>query len=217
MLPPDCPEFDYSLHPDCGVILPRTLKQAYSLLRERPPTELLVDTRPIHKLLFQELCPADQRYYAGHYRGEKFRCLESYPVGIRSDLRVGHPPERVSGAMAAFGHSIEVDLAGVDAAHAQPESRLSAADKLIFAVAFACRMFVQFLTIHPYANGNGHVARWMLNVAMWRHGYRVNNFPVEPRPPDPPYTEMIYRYRNGEVEILEGYILKNTSVARPKQ
>jgi Fic family protein len=113
--------------------------------------------------------------------------------------------------MNELASSIRSTMVAIDAAHAHPPSRLSDSEKMYFSVAYACRLFVEFLTIHPYANGNGHVARWLLLAVLRRHGYRLNNFPVEPRPPDPPYSNMISRYRNGEVELLEKYVLSRLS------
>lgn len=207
MHPPDCPEFEYSTHPDRARVLRAGAVTALGLLRTPPPIGLIADTRPVHKVLFENLCPKGFEYYAGHYRGERFRCLAHYPVGIASDSRVGYPAGRVLGAMSELGKTTAAEIAGIDAAHAQPG--LSPGEKLMFSVAYACRLFMEFLTIHPYANGNGHVARWVLTAVLRQHGYKLERFPVEPRPPDPPYTDMIYRYRNGEVELLESYILRH--------
>src|SRR5262249_49619784 len=102
-------------------------------------------------------------------------------------------------------------MAAVEVAHEHPPSRLSEGEKMYFSVAFACRLFVEFLIVHPYANGNGHVARWLLTAVLRRHGYRLDNFPLEPRPPDPPYSDLITRYRNGEIELLERYVLSRLS------
>jgi hypothetical protein len=217
MHPRDCPEFEYSGHPDKDRVLLRAVAQAVRVLRNLPPVDLITNTRSVHRTLFEDLCPPGYEYYAGHYRGERYRCLEFYPVGIigiYSDPRVGSPPERVSGEMATLAASISANLAGIDSAHGKPEAILSAAEKLLFSVAYACRLFVEFLTIHPYANGNGHIARWMLAAVLRRNGYRLNGFPIEPRPPDPSYTDMIFRYRNGEIELLEEYVLRRLSVFR---
>jgi hypothetical protein len=40
-----------------------------------------------------------------------------------------------------------------------------------------------------------------------RYGHWPRNFTVDPRPPDPPYTELITRYRSGETLPLEQYIV----------
>ncbi len=78
----------------------------------------------------------------------------------------------------------------------------------MFAIALACRLFVRFLTIHPYANGNGHIARFLLTGLLKRQGYRLKAFPIEPRPADPPYSDLIKLYRDGKVEPFERYILE---------
>jgi len=54
------------------------------------------DTRTSHGQMFSGLTPSPCPYFAGHYRGERFRCLEFYEVKIHGDPRVGVPPERVA-------------------------------------------------------------------------------------------------------------------------
>jgi Fic family protein len=75
----------------------------------------------------------------------------------------------------------------------------------------ACRVFEVFLRIHPYANGNGHAARFLIWCLLSRYGYWPKGWPIEPRPPDPPYTHLISEYRNGNWEPLEEFVLKTVA------
>lgn len=212
MQPLDCPAFDYSKHPERDrLLLAASVRLLRQLWLNSPPLPRLTDTRPVHGDLFKGLCPVNYEYFAGHYRGEEYRCLKSYAVGVHGDPRVGYPPERVRGTMADLARSIEANLAALDAASEQPT--LSAAQKLVFVVAYACRLFVEFLTIHPYADGNGHVARWLLIGTLGKQGYLLKDFPIEPSPDRPLYLDMIFRHRNGEVEVLELYVLRKISPA----
>ncbi|MGO7815608.1 Fic family protein, partial [Rhizobium ruizarguesonis] len=66
------------------------------------------------------------------------------------------------------------------------------------AIELAAALFVYFLEVHPYANGNGHMGRFLLQSLLGRYGLYFNsNFNMHPRPKDPAYTSAISQYRNG--------------------
>ncbi len=79
--------------------------------------------------------------------------------------------------------------------------------KIYRSVELAAAAFVYFLEIHPYADGNGHMARMMLIVILARFDIFLARWPIDPRPPDPPYSDLIARYRNGDRTGLELFIL----------
>src|SRR5262245_28874874 len=84
--PPDCPEFEYNNHPDRAVELPGRvadvlLRVRFGRLETRTAAS---DTRKVHGFLFDRLTPAGHSYFAGHYRGEEFRCLRRYEVRVGS-------------------------------------------------------------------------------------------------------------------------------------
>jgi hypothetical protein len=58
-------------------------------------------------------------------------------------------------------------------------------------------------------NGNGHAARFVLWTILGRYGYWPERWRVDPRPPDPPYTQLIFDYRSGNHEPLETYVLQS--------
>src|SRR5262245_30215939 len=101
MLLPGCPEFNYAAHPHRHTFLPqRTREVLMDLGQGRLNTaESAADSRPIHHRLFFDLVPPEQDYYAGHYRGELFRCLRYYDVHVPGDPRVGYPCHSVLAAM----------------------------------------------------------------------------------------------------------------------
>ena len=163
------------------------------------------DTRSIHLRLFRELVPITYDYFAGHYRGEKFVCLEHYTVGVQSDPRVGARPTENLLAMYCFRSRIIQGLRSLDTfmASSVPEHI-----KLLQLVAFACHAFEIFLRIHPYANGNGHAARFLIWCILGKYNYWPVRWPIEPRPPDPPYTSLIVECRNGNPDPLIQFVLK---------
>ena len=208
--PRDCPKFDYSLHPDRHQVLGRQTRALLTALRrsELHDHELARDTRPVHRHLFSELTPNGYDYFAGHYRGESYRCLRFYEVRIPNDPRVGFPAETVWHLMSKLNEIVSGSLAGLDASHEIPDGRLPPAEKLSYTVAVACQLFVTFLTIHPYADGNGHVGRFCIWAILGRYSYWPERWPIEPRPPNPPYLDLIRQYRDGNAEPLEEYVLQ---------
>lgn len=174
--------------------------------------EVATDTRRQHGAIFARLTPPGFDYYAGHYRGEKYPCLETYVVGVAGDPRVGSPPQSVAQDMAKFVNDVQASVNALDLAR---EHRLPPAEKLHFIVVVACRLLERFLAVHPYANGNGHMGRFIVWLVLGRYGYWPDDWPVEPRPPDPPYTDCIVQARNGNRAPLEDFVL-NCIRGRPE-
>ena len=210
MHPRDCPSWEYGTHPDRNRLLPSRCESTLIRLRSgRIDTLVLsVDSRSTHQYFFSGLTPATCPYYAGHYRGELFRCLEFYEVHIPNDPRVGERAVIVSNSMNAMGKIIRSGIAALDNANQLPESQVPKWQKHYYLVAFACRIFVEFLRIHPYANGNGHTARFLIWALLGRYNLWPRRWPLDERPPDPPYSRLIFEYRNGNREPLEKFVLK---------
>ena len=63
--------------------------------------------------------------------------------------------------------------------------------------------FVPFLQVHPYANGNGHIARFITVALMQRAGFQSNDWTIHPRPaPDDMYREYLEDGDRGDYESL---------------
>lgn len=204
-----CPHWDYESHSRRKAILQAETAAVLSELRAGTldVKALVADTRPVHQRLFSSLTPAGQAYLAGHYRGEPFPCLRHRPVGIPSNPKVGCPPLQVKLEMAKFAQFASVVISTLDALHAKPDTEASAEDKLASTVAAACRLFAQFLLIHPYANGNGHAGRMMLVALLGRYGYWMSCFTIEPRPFGKTYDDATRDYQNGRPDALEKLVL----------
>ena len=147
--------------------------------------------------------PPDASIFAGHYRGENFHCLRFYGVRIPADPRVGADPLAVEYLMSELSAQVRSGLLALDA-----NAAFSPKERLQYIVALACSVFVNFLTIHPYANGNGHAGRLIVWCILGRYGFWPKDWPVEPRPADPPYSDMIRIYRDGNRQPLETMILR---------
>lgn len=208
MHPGDCPAWEYEDYPQYTQILGRQVPNLLIMIGNGAIDTLAtaIDTRHCHSYLFTGLTPSGCEYYAGHYRGENLRCLQYYRVGVQSDPRVGIIPEYVLRRVAHLASQIETMLLAMDTAQGVPDATVSQRQKLRDTVSLVCRFHVEFLTIHPYANGNGHTARVLLTVMLNRYGYKLRRFPIDPRP-EPPYLDLVKLYRDGVREPLEAYIL----------
>lgn len=164
-----------------------------------------LDTRPSHGEMFKGLTPDACSYYAGNYRGSSHRCLQHYKVKIPADDRVGAAPAMVTWEMQAFCAAVGTGIHALDAADKLPG--LSKEEKKANAVALVAHLFEDFLRIHPYANGNGHAGRLMLIAFLGRYGFWARHFHVEPKPPEPTYSEAIAASRDGNREVLEAFIM----------
>jgi hypothetical protein len=210
MHPADCPEgWDYDKHPDKHAILPPAIISVLTELRTGQLDSLssLRDTKPIHHRFFNQLTPPELGYFAGNYRGSEFKCLKYYGVKITGDDRVGFDPSVVSKFMAELADIIIKAVSEIDGVMSLPDNQLCLRDKVLYLVAAVCCIFEIFLRIHPYANGNGHIGRFCVWAFLGRYNFWPRTWPIEPRPADPPYTELIKKYRDGDKAILESFIM----------
>jgi fido (protein-threonine AMPylation protein) len=205
-----CPEWEYEQFPQCDQVL-RGRSQTILLwmLRTTPSLRMLPakDTRPIHGQIFDGLTPSGFEHYAGHYRGEAYPCLEDYEVKIAHDPIVGHPAVNVLYSMERFSTDIDQFLAETDFLWTINEQVFSRPQKLLRTVELLVALFVYFLEIHPYANGNGHLARFLVISALAKYDIIVSRWPLHPRPPDPPYSTLISGYRRGNKLPLIRFVL----------
>lgn len=205
--PRDCVWWEYKNHPHASAVGIR----CEAVLNELELGRLNIDagvrnTKPFHERIFVNLTPATQPYLAGNYRGERFKCLRYLVVRVESDPRVGVAPERVAAEMANFNSNLLSEgTKALNVAFAKPDAELSAAEKLNYVVKLSCRLLVQFLRIHPYANGNGHVGRLIVWFILAKFGYWPREWPLDTHPP---YDELLSRYRGGDEQPLEDFVLR---------
>lgn len=106
--------------------------------------------------------------------------------------------------MGRVGQLVLQGLAGLERTTA-----VAPHERLVAAVALACQVFELVLRIHPYVNGNGHVARFVLLAILGRYGYWPRALTIDPRPGHPGYLAMIIAYRDGDPRPLEEFILRS--------
>jgi hypothetical protein len=205
-----CPPFAYETVAECAGILSRRAKDTLVQLNGLSPDEKTAigkDTRPVHQRYFAGLTPVGLEYYAGHYRGEDFTCLKEFHVQIPSDPMVGHPPDRVLDDMVVFASDFENVINDGDVVWSANSKVIAPAEKLYRVIQLGVALFVYWLEIHPFANGNGHIARFFLISFLSRYGVTLSRWPLHPRPQDPPYSDFIGRYRRGDRVSLEHFVL----------
>lgn len=216
MHPRDCPGWEYDrISGARATVRARSVQLLIGLRADANECSVVcADTRPSHASLYQGLTPAKCDYYAGHYRGEDYRCLKYYRVQIQGDPMVGYDPELVLGEMQQLETTIRDAIAALDK-FVQPSRSRPAC--LIQITRVAARVFELFLRIHPYANGNGHMGRLIVCALFGRYGFWMNRWTVEPRPQDPPYSSSIAAYRRGYVADLEKFLLECAKWGEPAQ
>lgn len=198
------PGWDYESYEGHDVVLPQRARDFLIALRSDSAAHQhpLQDIRPTHGGMFAGLTPADREYYAGNYRGEDFFCLFGYPVGVPADGLVGCLPEHVQPWMNYFTSNLEKTLAELDRliATRRPASTI---ELLSLLVPIAAEVLDLFLKIHPFANGNGHMARALIftffsRYQVWPQAWTLDS--------SPPYSPAIYEHRRGNVDPLQAHL-----------
>src|SRR5574341_558355 len=158
-----CPGWDYTTSTNYPKSLQGSCTDLLVDLRtgQIDSTVNAADTRAAHERLFFDLTPRGCEYYAGHYRGGPERCLMFYSVSVRTDPRVGSPPALVANRMTGLATTIREGVGYLDRLHQRPDWEVPKAKKLASVVAFAAAAFHVLLTVHPYADGNGHAGRFL--------------------------------------------------------
>ncbi len=107
------------------------------------------DIRQIHALILKGINDDN----AGKYR--------TVPVEISGSKYKPPSPEKVSSEMMEFGAWLKSDSC--------PDDRFAAAEGLLF----AALAHVWLVYIHPFIDGNGRVARLLLNLILMRYGFPI--------------------------------------------
>ena len=202
----DCNNWDYDDHPNRKRITERCNK-LLEILAKRPTrfSRYGVSTKRGHVFLFTGFAPPKCTELVGHYRGENFPSLKNYNVGVPQDPRVGVQAFLVTHCMQQFEVQVLSALSTLEAKlSASSKSPASPAVLLVQFVSILCSVLELFLTIHPYANGNGHTARLLLWVLMRRFGYTPLNWPLDAHPA---YDKALSDYRDGRKNPLNQFIL----------
>ena len=163
------------------------------------PRSTAADSRHIHRRLFKDLTPSECAYFAGHYRGSDYPCLRAYDVTVGGSETA--PAPHVSSAMELLASRVMAILACLRAGDETPHSLLSKEQKLLYNVVLAAEVHAEFLRIHPYVNGNGHIGRFIVWCILGTFGYWPRDWPFDDHP-HAPYDVALNLYLAGQQEPL---------------
>lgn len=193
--------WEYGDHPNRAEITRRCILLGSGLIgnasRYSDPKSRYSTTQRAHKYVFRSFTPPGYWFYAGKYRGSKYPVLETYDVGIQIDPKVGLPFAKVKQQMKLFDQQFEQAMNRFERMFL--DGKKNRAASLVMLVETLANFLVRFLTIHPYANGNGHMARLLVLAMLGRVNIRPAAWTLDDRPP---YDKAIFDYRRGNVKPL---------------
>ena len=138
-------------------------------------------------------CDVPVAGYVGHFRGDPtVPQLIDYEVGLGARLKDGNL-EKMGVWARLVSKEMSAVLAGLNAVFAELDARLSVGkppttpDEILAVISFAALAHGECLRVHPFANGNGRIARLLVAFICLR--YRLPMFlHIKPRPQNEDYV-----------------------------
>lgn len=146
------------LHDNLKQVL-RTIRDS---AKQRAPISV-EDAKRWHAAIMDGLDAPDPNY-VGRFRGEPG--LER--LGVRIDAQEGTPPQKVAEEVAAFERHLARAIQYLDTLLAPGTT--PSADVLDAVIDVCGWAHAEWVRIHPFANGNGRVARLWANMIAMRYG-----------------------------------------------
>lgn len=168
--------------------------------------DIVSDTRPFHKEIFIQVTPLKMQAYAGNYRSN-FEYLKNYAVIVGQHC--GCKPELVEEVMDGYHKLFKKHLQKFNNLNKDK----SKTEKFVIYSRLISIFVVEFLSIHPYANGNGHISRLIAWALFCYKGFAIKSWDLDRRP-DQPFDKFIAEYQQGNQAAMAGYfqsLLQDTS------
>jgi len=137
-------------------------------------------------------CQVPVRDYVGHFRGDPdVKELVDYEVGLGPPLKDGNL-EKMGVWARQVSNEIDAVLAGLLAVFLELDARLpvgtppAAPDQILEVISFGALAHGEILRVHPFANGNGRIARLLVAFICLRYGLPMF-LHIKPRPESEDY------------------------------
>jgi Fic/DOC family len=137
-------------------------------------------------------CDVPVAGYVGHFRGDpSIRELVDYEVGLGVRLKDGNL-EKMGVWARIVAEEMNAVLAGLHAVFVELDARLpvgkspGTADQILEVISFAALAHGECLRVHPFANGNGRIARLLVAFICLRYGLPMFVH-IKPRPESDDY------------------------------
>ncbi|QBH18633.1 hypothetical protein EYC51_03490 [Alcaligenes faecalis] len=207
--------WEYEHHPKAEIVRTKCYELIHNLSASTDERDCtLIDTRRSHLFVYSDVTPTGHEYFAGNYRGASVGFLRIYDVGVGK--YPGAQAHLVEALMEVFAHEIHRLLD--DFNRVIINSAINAEQRLLNYCALLSKIFTKFLVIHPYANGNGHMARLIAWILLQKQGLASDFWSVADRPGTPrgvPLDECIVLFREGNLKPLMMYFLKGINSGKP--
>jgi hypothetical protein len=137
-------------------------------------------------------CEVPVAGYVGHFRGDPaVPELIDYEVGLGARLKDGNL-EKMGVWARLVSSEMGAVLAGLNAVFAELDARLpvgespTTPDDILAVISFAALAHGECLRVHPFANGNGRIARLLVAFLCLRYGLPMF-LHIKPRPESDDY------------------------------
>ena len=137
-------------------------------------------------------CDVPVAGYVGHFRGDpSVPELVDYEVGLGSQLKDGNL-EKMGVRARLVSNEMGAVLAGLSAVFAELDARLpvgkapATPDEMLAVISFAALAHGECLRVHPFANGNGRIARLLVAFICLRYSLPMF-LHIKPRPESDDY------------------------------
>ena len=167
---PDCPQWSAPERDDQLQYVAAGLADYYRFIISACKRRYILqhgDIKTYHKKVFLKVVPLD--YYAGNYRSPDPAkpCLAQ---DVQVDGVLGESYISVPSSMSVFSNKLR-DL--VLASDDYPSDALSPSERAQAVAQLGAAAMGEVIRIHPFINGNGRMARMLVNYIFRRYGYAM--------------------------------------------